>query len=191
VIVELDDGVDTSLLRGFAAGDDDAFEEVVRRFSGPMLSVAVATLGQRELALDAVQQALLAAWRASASFSPDAELAPWLCTITRRCAIDLWRRERRHRGSSLDAVPEVASETGPSYESVWETWQVREAVERLPPDERDVLRLQYAEGLTHPEVAKRLGIPVGTVKSRTHRAVNRLRAGLAHLALDPSGGARG
>lgn len=178
----MDGRVDPEVLRGFAAGDDAAFEEVVRHFAGPMFAVAMATVGNRELAADAVQQALIAAWRASSSFSPDADLAPWLCTIT-WCAIDVWRRDRRHRGPDLTATTEVAElAPGPTYEAVWEAWQVRRALDSLPADEREVVSLHYLEGLTQSEIAVRLGIPIGTVKSRTHRAHHHLQQLLAHLA---------
>jgi len=179
----VDGVIDAEMLQGFAAGDDAAFEEVVRRFSGPMFAVAMATLGNRELAADAVQQALVAAWRASASFSPDSELAPWLYTITRRCAIDVWRRDRRHRGSDLSAASGVVDTIpGPTYETVWEAWQVRLALDRLPAEEREVIRLHYLEGLTQTEIALSLDIPLGTVKSRAYRAHHHLQPLLAHLA---------
>jgi RNA polymerase sigma-70 factor (ECF subfamily) len=82
-------------VRRFAAGDDAAFSEIYRAYSGPMFSIALRTLGRHDTAADAVQQAFVQAWKASASFAPEADVAPWLFTITRRTAIDLWRRERR------------------------------------------------------------------------------------------------
>ena len=71
---------------------------------------------------------------------------------------------------------------GPSLERSWEAWQIRKALDELPVDERAVVRLAYVEGLTHSETADRLGIPIGTVKSRTYRAHRRLSELLAHLA---------
>jgi RNA polymerase sigma-70 factor (ECF subfamily) len=66
-------------------------------------------------------------------------------------------------------------------EQWYEAWQVRQAVDRLPPDEREVVRLQHLEGYTQAEVALRLGVPQGTVKSRSHRAHQRLAATLRDL----------
>jgi RNA polymerase sigma-70 factor (ECF subfamily) len=172
-------GPDT--LRRFADGDELAFADVYRRYSGPMFTVAFQVLGRRELAADAVQQAFVQAWRAAATFSPDGDPAPWLFTITRRAAIDVYRKERRH--ALLDRVedgPEPA-EPGPSLEAAWESWQVRRALDALPPDERDVVRLTAFQGLSHTETAERLDVPVGTVKSRTHRAHRRLAGLLAHV----------
>ena len=72
-------------------------------------------------------------------------------------------------------------------EQWYEAWQVRQAIDALPPDEREVVRLQHLEGLTHTEIAEQLGIPPGTVKSRSHRAHQRLAIALSALreGLDP------
>jgi RNA polymerase sigma-70 factor (ECF subfamily) len=64
---------------------------------------------------------------------------------------------------------------------VWETWQVRAAIDELPPDEREVVRLQHLQGHTHTEIAEKLGVPLGTVKSRSSRAHQHLAHRLKHL----------
>ena len=69
----------------------------------------------------------------------------------------------------------------PGLEQWYEAWQVRQAIDALPPDEREVVRLQHLEGLTHVEIAERMGIPAGTVKSRSHRAHQRLAVALSAL----------
>jgi len=74
--------VDQEVVRRFAAGDDAAFSEIYRAYSGPMFSIALRTLGRHDTAADAVQQAFVQAWKASASFAPEADVAPWLFTIT-------------------------------------------------------------------------------------------------------------
>jgi RNA polymerase sigma-70 factor (ECF subfamily) len=179
--------VEGEVLRRFAAGDDAAFSAVYRRYSGPMFTVALRTLGRREWAAEAVQQAFLQAWRAAGSFNADADIAPWLFTITHRAAVDVWRRERQHGLVGADDQVVEGVVAGPSLDSAWEAWQVRLAVQELPETERDVVRLAYLEDLTHGETATRLGIPVGTVKSRSHRAHARLRALLSHLAPEQTG----
>ena len=68
-----------------------------------------------------------------------------------------------------------------SAEALYETWEVRQAVAELPDDEREVVRLQHFEGMTHAQIADRLDVAVGTVKSRSHRAHRRLAAALGHL----------
>jgi RNA polymerase sigma-70 factor (ECF subfamily) len=176
---------DASLGERFRTGDDGALPEMYRQFSGPMFSTALALLGDRELAADAVQQAFVQAWRAADRFDPDRELQPWLYAITRRTAVDVYRRNRRTAGQvSLDeswAVEAELATEGPSMESTWRVWQVRTALGKLHPDEREVLRLAYFEGSTQTEISDRLGLPLGTVKSRTARAQRRLAAVLGHL----------
>lgn len=177
--------LDASLGERFRAGDEDALREMYQRYAGPMFSTALALLGDRELAADAVQQAFVQAWRAADRFDPDRELQPWLYAITRRTAVDVYRRNRRTAGQvSLDdswAAENELAVDGPSMEATWKSWQVRSALAKLHPDEREVLRLAYFEGSTQTEISERLGLPLGTVKSRTARAQRRLAGLLGHL----------
>lgn len=179
---------DADVLRRFAAGDDSAFSEVYRRYARPMYTIALQVVGRPELAADAVQQAFVQAWRAASSYDPDADIAPWLFTITRRAAIDAWRKERRYALVDPEDSAVEPSVPGPSLEASWEAWQVRQALQELPQEERDVVRLAYVDGLTHSETASHLGIPIGTVKSRTHRAHRRLGQLLSHMAPSEDGG---
>ena len=110
---------------------------------------------------------------------PDRELRPWLATITRRVAVDVYRREARTRS---DPFAEVDDTVVPiAFERTWEAFEVRAALDQLPGDEREVVRLAHFEGLTHSEIAERLRVPVGTVKSRSFRAHRRLAERLSHL----------
>ncbi|HZY09110.1 MAG TPA: RNA polymerase sigma factor, partial [Ilumatobacteraceae bacterium] len=121
---------------------------------------------------------------ASSTFDPDRDMALWLATITRRVAIDLQRSENRRPSTSLEvaSVDDPALVTlPPSEEAVWETWQVRAAIDELPPEEREVVRLQHLQGHTHTEIAEKLGVPLGTVKSRSSRAHQHLAHRLKHL----------
>ena len=166
-------------MRRFRDGDPGAVRVVYQRYSRPVFTVAYRALGDRSLAEEAVQQTFLQAWRAAGSFDPDRDPAPWLYAIARRVAVDLFRRERRHQ-SNEPHEPEVAV-LPHSFEGTWESWQVRNAIEQVPADEREVLRATHYVGLTHEETAERLGIPVGTVKSRSYRAHRRLAELLSHL----------
>jgi RNA polymerase sigma-70 factor (ECF subfamily) len=157
----------------------------VYRGYGPMVfAVAHRMLGDRSLAEEATQQAFLQAWKAADRFDPARELGPWLTTITRRVAIDLYRRESRRVTAPLEGVapddPAVVT-LPPGVDQMSDTWEVRRAVDELPVDEHEVVRLQHLEGFTHAEIAERLGVPIGTVKSRSHRAHQRLAIRLAHL----------
>ena len=94
-------------------------------------------------------------------------------SITKRVAYDISRRERLRTHPELDERVVGATE-GVDGVKEWEAWQVRMAIERLSEDERTIVRLQHFEGFTHTEIAERLGVPVGTIKSRSHRAHQRL-----------------
>jgi RNA polymerase sigma factor (sigma-70 family) len=174
--------VDAETVDGFRAGDPAAVRAVVRAYGGLVFAVAVRVLGDRSLAEDAAQQAFVQAWKAASHFDPSRELGPWLATIARRAAIDLQRREAtRTRLARVDEPTVVVQSVPESAERAYDVWAVREAVDGLPAEEREVVRLQHLEGLTQVEVAERLGIPLGTVKSRAHRAHARLAGRLGHL----------
>jgi RNA polymerase sigma factor (sigma-70 family) len=174
--------VDADAVDRFRAGEPEAVRTVVGAYGGLVFAVAMRVLGDRALAEDAAQQAFVQAWRASAHFDPSRELGPWLATIARRAAIDLQRREAsRARTARSEGPPPVVVSVAESAERAYDVWTVREAVDELPADEREVVRLQHFEGLTHTEIADRLGIPLGTVKSRSHRAHGRLAGRLGHL----------
>jgi RNA polymerase sigma-70 factor (ECF subfamily) len=171
-----------TLEQRFRVGDGSALPEVYERYSRPMFATALNLLGNREHAADAVQRAFVQAWRSADRFDPDRELKPWLYAITRRAAVDIYRRERRTQEQlTFDDSVEVAVAEPPSIVTVWQAGQVRSALARLRPEDRQVLRLAYYDGLTQPEIADLLRVPLGTVKSRTSRAQRRLAKLLAHL----------
>lgn len=174
---------DADLAARFAAGDETAIREVYARYAGPILTVAMGMLGKRQLADEVVQTTLLKAWRAASSFDPSRDLAPWLYAIARRVAIDVYRRESRVPDAEEISDDQVAV-VPLSFERTWEAWEVRAALGRLPDDEREVMRLSHFLGMTHAEIAAHLDVPVGTVKSRSHRAHRRLAALLAHIEGD-------
>lgn len=170
-----------STLEAFRAGDPDAVRVIFRRYAGPVQTVVRSVIGgDQELAADAVQQTFVKAWRAAASFDADREIAPWLYSIARRTAIDVLRAERRPtRG---DHAPEVDAAVTPlSFERTWEAFEVRRAIDDLPPEERDVVKLSHLMGMTQQQISDHLGVALGTVKSRSYRAHRRLAAALRHL----------
>jgi RNA polymerase sigma factor (sigma-70 family) len=178
---------DPLVVSQFVAGDEDAVRMVYRAYGRLVFAVAYKVLGDRGLAEEATQQTFLQAWRASASFQPSKEFGPWIATIARRAAIDIHRREARHAHGALEdanpADPGLIS-LPPSVDQVYDVWQVRQALSELSPDEANLVRLQHMEGLTHSQIAERLNIPVGTVKSRSFRAHRRLAGLLGHLRGD-------
>jgi RNA polymerase sigma-70 factor (ECF subfamily) len=168
----------------FRAGDPDGVRAVHREFGRLVYAVAYRTLGSVDLAEEATQVTFVKAWRAAARADPGRALGPWLATIARHTALDLHRREVRRPADRLADVPDdhpsvVGRPARP--EDLLDVWAVRQAIDRLPPDEREIVRLQHLEGFTLAEIAERLGLPVGTVKSRSFRAHRRLAGWLGHL----------
>ena len=175
---------DRDLRARFRQGDPDAVREVYRAHGRLVYAVAYKVLGDRGLAEEATQQTFVKAWRAAQSFDEQRQLGPWLAAIARRVAIDVYRREAIRSADSLDSVApgEPALVSSPqSAESVYDVWEVRDAVAQLAPDEQQVVRLQHLDGFTHTQIAEQLGVAVGTVKSRSFRAHKRLAAMLGHL----------
>lgn len=167
------------MMKRLAAGDAEAVRALYQQYGRAVFSVCLRALGDRTLAEDAAQQTFLKAWRAAESFDLQRDPAPWLYAIARRAAVDVYRRERRHRVDRVDEPDIVA--LPPSFESMWEAWEVRNAVDQLTAEERAVIESTFFLGLTHEETAARLGVPVGTVKSRAHRAHRRLATMLSHI----------
>ena len=169
---------DADLAANFAVGDADAVRAVHQRYGGLLYSIAYKVLGDGGLAQDATAQAFVQAWRAAGSFDPTRALGPWLATIAQRAAIDLYRRERRHRGHrGLEVADDALVILPPSAEQISDVLDVRRALQCLTETDRELIELQHYRGLTHREIAQHLAVPLGTVKSRSYRAHRRL-AGL-------------
>lgn len=174
--------MDPEVLRRFKTGDEEAVKGVYHRYSGAVYALSMSVLRDPGLAADATQQTFVKAWRAADSYDPDRPFAPWIYSIARRTAIDIYRKESRR--IPVDSVTVV--DPGPSMETVWEVYRVRAALDQLSDEEREVVRMSHFDGLTHPEIAQRLDIPLGTVKSRSHRAHRHLAELLADLSDEPN-----
>jgi RNA polymerase sigma-70 factor (ECF subfamily) len=169
--------VDREVLERFRLGDEAAVKAVYDRFGGPVFALSMSILGEHGLAADATQQTFIKAWRAASTYDAERSFAPWIYAIARRTAIDLYRRRSRLVVSDEVDIPSFP----PGLETVWEVFEVRAALDRLPDEERQVVKLSHFDGFTHVEIAQRLDIPVGTVKSRSHRAHRRLVEMLKHV----------
>lgn len=167
---------DGDLLRRIARGDGDAFELLYRRYARAVYALALRRLGDRGRAEDAVQETFASVWRSARSYRPERGPAgPWVYAIARNAIVDRFRR----RSDPVAELPDSASpEGGPDEraEAGWVAWRVHRALEELPAGEREVVELAYWSGLSQSEVAERLGIPLGTVKTRTRSALSRLAA---------------
>ena len=174
------DRTDEGLHQRLAARDPAALADLFDRFAKPMYAVAYRIVGSPEAAEDAVQDALIRAWRSIRRFDPTKDIEPWLFTITRRAALDVVRGHTRRRAREVRVLPLPIADDE-ALERQWMIWQVRRAIDALPHDERAVLECTYFRDLTVAETAQRLAIPVGTVKSRAARARARVGAALGHL----------
>jgi RNA polymerase sigma-70 factor (ECF subfamily) len=176
---------DHELLRQHAAGDGEAFGELVRRHRDRLWAVALRTTGDPEEAADALQDALVSAYRAAASFRGDSLVTTWLHRIVVNAALDRLRRQRARTTVPLpesDLAP--ADERDPLAERELAA-EVQTALATLPPEQRVCLVLVDVEGYPVDEAAAILGIPSGTVKSRCARGRARLLPLLAHLRNRP------
>ena len=160
-----------------ARGDEAALAELYDRFGRVAYGLALRIVRDQTLAEDAVQDAFLAAWRTAVSFDPGrGKASTWLLTLVHRRAVDVVRREERRRAEALDADPVAGGEsTDETAEVREERRRVQAALAQLPPDQRQALELAYYGGLSQSELAERLGVPLGTVKSRMFVALARLR----------------
>jgi RNA polymerase sigma-70 factor (ECF subfamily) len=167
-------GTDADLIVRIADGDRRAFDELYRRYARPVLGLALRRLGDRGRAEDAVQEAFAAVWRSAGSYRPERGAgAPWLYTVARNAIVDGLRRTPEPAAE----IPETsAPEDGPpeQAEASWLAWRVHRALEELPEHERPVIELAYYGGLSQSEIAEYLGLPLGTVKTRTRSALMRL-----------------
>jgi RNA polymerase sigma-70 factor (ECF subfamily) len=145
-------------------------------------SFVVSLTGDRMAAQDIVQETLLRAWRHPEVLDPSrGSPRAWLFTVARRLVIDDWRARRVRPETLTDEVPETVRDD--EGERLLESWVVTEALRRLSPDHRAVLVECYYRGRSVAEAARVLGIPPGTVKSRTHYAMQSLRLALQEMGV--------
>jgi RNA polymerase sigma factor (sigma-70 family) len=172
---------DEQVLEAVGRGDDDALGVLYDRFGRLAYRLAFRILRDRALAEDAVQEAFLAVWRSADAYKRErAKPSTWILTVVHRRAVDLVRREQVRRGEPLEVAPEPS--VGPVDEDAVRRDRraaVQAALTELPGEQRQALELAYYGGLTQSELAERLGVPIGTVKSRMFAGLGRLRELLA------------
>lgn len=168
---------DEDVLEAVGRGDHDALGVLYDRFGRLAYGLAFRILRDRALAEDAVQEAFLAVWRAADGYKRErAKPSTWILTVVHRRAVDLVRREERRRGEPLESAPEPAVAPVDEDATLRERRAaVQNALTALPGDQRQALELAYYGGLTQSELAERLGVPLGTVKSRMFAGLARLR----------------
>jgi len=179
---------ETALLARLRAGDEGAYETLVRGFGGRLLATARRMLGNEEDARDAVQEALLSAFRGLDRFEGEARLSTWLHRIVLNAALMRLRQRRRRPEVALEDLLPRFLEDGHAADPAQE-WKlpldalarretqelVRRSIERLPDAYRNVLLLRDVEELDTDETARLLGLSESAVKTRLHRARQALR----------------
>ncbi|WP_073756484.1 RNA polymerase sigma factor SigM [Streptomyces sp. CB03234] len=181
---------DQDLLARHVAGDPDAFGELVRRHRDRLWAVALRTLGDREEAADAVQDALVSAFRAAHTFRGQSAVTTWLHRITVNACLDRARKAASRKTSPVDDTERLEQLLEPheSAEAPAERQDLHRellaALEKLPADQRAALVLVDMQGYPVAEAARVLDVPTGTVKSRCARGRARLLPLLTHLRSD-------
>ncbi|MFE2142906.1 RNA polymerase sigma factor SigM [Streptomyces sp. NPDC059456] len=178
---------DRDLLALHVAGDPDAFGELVRRHRDRLWAVALRTLGDREEAADAVQDALVSAYRAAHTFRGDSAVTTWLHRITVNACLDRARKAASRKTSPIDDTerlerllePHESAEAPAERQDLHR--QLLAALATLPADQRAVLVLVDMQGYPVAEAARILDVPTGTVKSRCARGRAKLLPMLTHL----------
>ncbi len=181
------DTSDRDLLTRHVEGDPDAFGELVRRHRDRLWAVALRTLGDREEAADAVQDALVSAYRAAHTFRGQSAVTTWLHRITVNACLDRARKAASRKTSPVDDTERLEqllepheSASAPAERNDLHR-QLLEALGTLPPDQRAALVLVDMQGYPVAEAARMLDVPTGTVKSRCARGRARLLPLLKHL----------
>ena len=170
--------MDRELVLRARNGDRDAFAAIVAISLGRLNAVARLIVRDRERAEDAVQDALVDAWRDLRSLRDVDRFDPWLHRILVHACYAHAKRETRRRVREISVTVDMDAVTSDVQTAVAATDQLARAIRTLPTEQRATLALVYYLDLPQDEAARILGVPAGTVKSRLHRAVESLRAEL-------------
>lgn len=172
---------DAELLARVVDGDHDAFNEVMRLHEDRVFSVCLRIMRHREQALDATQETFLTVFRKANQFKGNSALGTWIYRIAVNTCYDQLRKAKRRPSEPLPEYYDPADEAAEdAVEAAGMRPDIHEALQRLPQEFRAAIVLSDIEGMSLPETAEVLGIPVGTVKSRVFRARRLLAAQLGN-----------
>jgi RNA polymerase sigma factor (sigma-70 family) len=170
---------DEALVALVARGDEHALAELYDRVGRIAYGLALRVLRDERLAEDAVQEAFLQVWRSAATYRAErAKASTWVLTLVHRRAVDLVRREERRQAEPLTDESVLVPAPEQTEEAAWlrfERERVQAALAELPDVQREALELAYYGGFSQSELADRLGVPLGTIKSRMFAGLSRLR----------------
>ncbi len=171
---------DTELMRRIAAHDQQAFRAVYQRYGKAIYSLAYHILQNTMLAEEATQDTFIKLWRHQAQWDSDkGSLKTWLLAITHFTAIDRLRQERRQpvlHPESIEDIEDVEPISAAHNEMGWQDGiALRMLVRQLPREQALLIDLAFFRGMSHSEIAREMGIPLGTVKTRLRTGLHRLR----------------
>lgn len=192
---ELDEPRDEALLARMIDRDTGAFATLYDRHSRMAFGLAYRMLGDAAAAEDVVQESFLSVWRQAETFRPEkAAVRTWVLSIVHHRAVDRLRRRDAHElvEADFDAPPDRVDDrvdVEHEVDALLDTQRIRAALAALPPDQRRAIELAYFGGHSHGEIARMLGIPLGTVKGRLRIGLQKLRtllqdAGRVEIAHD-------
>ena len=171
------DLTDAQLVTRAASGQADALGELFDRHAGRMKALALRIVRSAEEADDVVQEIFVQAWQQASRFDPArGNVLAWLSMMARSRSLDRWRRKTTRRETAVSEAFELKSAGAAEDPSIW---AARSALSSLPTDQRRPLEMAYWEGLSQSEIALRLNIPLGTIKTRMRAGLRQLREALA------------
>ena len=163
---------DQTAIERCRAGDSDAFRHLVEHYQAQAIGHAIAILGSREDAMDAVQEAFIDCFQALDRVDLTRRFYPWFYVILRNRCYKLASRRNQQETSSSDETEILVPVASVQPE---ETMLLERAMLELPPEDRELITLRHLDGLSYQELAERLEVPPGTIMSRLHHARKRLR----------------
>jgi RNA polymerase sigma-70 factor (ECF subfamily) len=174
---------DQDLMARIRQQDTTALAELYDLYASRIYSLAVAVLGDGMGAQEVTQDVFLKVWQNPSLYHrEDGRFVGWLLTITRRMAIDRLRHEQRRSGKSMsidaEDFPELR-DVALDDEARWR--ELRHVLDELPAEQQEVIMLAYYRGLSQSEIAKHLGVPLGTVKTRLRLGMEKLRVAYAEI----------
>lgn len=175
---EKQEPADGELAARMTQGDQQALETIIKRWHGPVYSLALRILRDADTAEEVTQDVFLKCWRSAASYdAARGAFSSWILTLAHHSAVDNLRRQKARGKDVLRPFDDFLAATlpGPAAGvSPWQKLRIEKALKLLSPPQKEVVELAYFEGLTRDEIAARLNEPVGTIKTRLRDALIRL-----------------
>jgi RNA polymerase sigma factor (sigma-70 family) len=171
------------LLVATGRGDVNALRELYRTFERPLYALGIRWYDDKELAEELVQEVTVRVWRKASAYEPErGSPSAWIFGVARNVAADL-ARARSRRPVPFSEVPTDENAAPWEEDDAWKAWEVGKAIRSLPGEQQKVIELAYVYQFTHSEIARALGIPLGTVKTRIAAGLTKLQARLADSGL--------